>query len=209
MDVKQSYDEWAAQYDVDTNLTRDLEGVALRKILDPLTFETCLEIGCGTGKNTSWFIDKASKVTAVDFSSEMLAKAKEKVKSDKVIFVQADVTQPWTFTDRNYDLISFSLILEHIEDVTLVFKNSCGKLKSNGYIYIGELHPFKQYTGSKAKFETKEGTQVLQSFIHHISDYILAAESCGLKLILLNEYFDDKDRNKIPRVLAILMQKQA
>ena len=39
----------------------------------------CLELGCGTGKNSAWLVTKGA-VTAVDFSEGMLAIAKEKSK---------------------------------------------------------------------------------------------------------------------------------
>lgn len=51
-DVQQAYNSWAQQYDSNENKTRDLEARSLRETLAPLTFEHCLEIGCGTGKNT-------------------------------------------------------------------------------------------------------------------------------------------------------------
>ena len=52
MNVKEAYNIWAEQYDVNENKTRDLEGFSLRKILSNIHFERCLEIGCATGKNT-------------------------------------------------------------------------------------------------------------------------------------------------------------
>lgn len=52
MNVQQAYNIWADQYDTNQNKTRDLEGIALREILQDIHFENCLEIGCGTGKNT-------------------------------------------------------------------------------------------------------------------------------------------------------------
>jgi ubiquinone/menaquinone biosynthesis C-methylase UbiE len=78
MDVKQAYNIWADQYDTNHNKTRDLEAISLRNTLANVQFDNCLEIGCGTGKNTEWLIVKANQVTAVDFSEEMLSKAKEK-----------------------------------------------------------------------------------------------------------------------------------
>ena len=97
MNVKQAYDSWSQQYDSNINKTRDLEALALKKTLPDIQFETCLEIGCGTGKNTAWLFTKATSITAVDLSDEMLAKAKEKIKSSKVNFIQADILQDWNF----------------------------------------------------------------------------------------------------------------
>ena len=128
MDVKQAYDHWSEQYDTNINLTRDLEALAFRKVLAEINFDTCLEIGCGTGKNTAWLAGRAKQITAVDLSNEMLAIAKEKIKADHVQFLQADILQDWNFISSAYDLVSFSLVLEHIENLELIF-NKISKAK--------------------------------------------------------------------------------
>lgn len=97
MDTRQAYNARAAQYDTNVNKTRDLEAKALRTTLDHLIFDRCLEIGCGTGKNTAWLLGRAQHITAVDQSEAMLALAKEKIDSTKVQFIQADINQPWQF----------------------------------------------------------------------------------------------------------------
>jgi ubiquinone/menaquinone biosynthesis C-methylase UbiE len=207
MDAKQAYDFWASLYDSSKNNTRDLEAVALRNILNNIKFDYCLEIGCGTGKNTQWLADKATQLTGVDFSHEMLAKARQKISASKVTFISADITKDWTFVSTQYDLISFSLVLEHIEFLDPVFLKASKVLKPGGYLYIGELHPFKQYTGTKARFDTDAGRQLIDCFNHHITDFTRAADKAGLKIIDMNEYFDTNDRTEIPRILAIVFQK--
>lgn len=207
-DVQKAYNNWAQQYDTNENKTRDLEARSLRETLAPLTFENCLEIGCGTGKNTVWLMQKAASVTAVDLSEEMLAKAKEKLNSANVTFLQADITRPWDFVTNQYDLIGFSLVLEHIEFLQPVLEKAASALKPGGYLYISELHPFKQYNGSKARFDTAEGTQVVTCFNHHITDFTDAATANGLSLANLAEYFDDENRNNIPRLLTLLFIKK-
>ena len=81
-------------------------------------------------------------------------------------------------------------------------------MKSGGYVYVGELHPFKQYTGSKARFETAEGVQVVTCFNHHVSDFTEAAQKNGFVVETIQEFFDDGDRSTIPRILAILLRKE-
>jgi ubiquinone/menaquinone biosynthesis C-methylase UbiE len=207
MNPQQAYNSWASQYDTNDNKTRDLEAKALRDILSTISFNTVLEIGCGAGKNTEWLLQKAQRITAVDLSEEMLSKAKEKIQSDNIEFIQFDINNDWNFTERTFDLIAFSLVLEHIENLDHIFKEVYKKLNDEGFVYIGELHPFKQYTGTKARFETKEGLQIVQCYNHHISDFIQSAKKYGLKLIGLDEYFDNEDKTSIPRILILLFQK--
>lgn len=207
MNVQKAYDNWSSQYDTNDNRTRDIEALALQKTLAHIHFETCLEIGCGTGKNTSWLLTKANTITAVDLSNEMLAKAKEKIQSAKVNFIQADILQEWDFVNTKYDLVSFSLVLEHIENLEPVFNRVSKVIAATGHVYIGELHPFKQYAGSKARFITAEGEQVVSCYNHHVSDFVQAAQKHGFKIVNINEYFDDDDRASIPRILTMLLSK--
>src|SRR5688572_31003499 len=206
MDVKTAYDNWSTQYDSNENKTRDLEAISLRECLKDIPFETCLGIGCGTGKNSQWLITKANHVTAVDLSTEMLAKAKEKIKSDKIDFVQADIKQDWNFQNK-YDIVSFSLVLEHIENLEPIFEKTASVIKNSGHVYIGELHPFKQYAGSKARYQTEEGEHVVECYTHNISDFIDAAKTHGLELVKLKEYFDEENKMSIPRILMLLFRK--
>jgi 2-polyprenyl-3-methyl-5-hydroxy-6-metoxy-1,4-benzoquinol methylase len=207
MDIKESYNSWADQYDTNVNRTRDLEALALKECLADIRFQSCLEIGCGTGKNTSWLLTKGKDITAVDLSTEMLSKAKEKIHSDKVDFIQADITQPWTFTNKQFDLITFSLVLEHIEDLDSVFRKASERIRRGGYVYVGELHPFKQYSGSKARFEIEGREQIVPCFTHNLSDFTQAAQKNGFSILDVNEHFDDNNRMLVPRVLTILFQK--
>ena len=207
MDIGKAYNSWAAQYDSNENKTRDLEALSLQKILQGKSFKHCLEVGCGTGKNTAWLLTICDQITAIDLSKGMLDIAKNKIQSDKVNFTEADITQDWTFANQTYDLVTFSLMLEHIEDLDAVFQKLAKVIDAGTRVYIGELHPFKQYAGSKARFETETGTQVVTCFNHHVTDFIQAANASGFQLILIDEQFDDADRSQLPRILNLLFEK--
>jgi len=207
--VQEAYNKWSEQYDTNINKTRDLEAAALRETLSKTRNASILEIGCGTGKNSVWLAERAVSLVGVDLSAEILVKAKEKVSAEHTTFIQADINKEWTFANDNaFDLITFSLVLEHISNLDFVFLQAANKLCSGGIIYLGELHPFKQYAGSKARFETEEGTQFVDCFVHNISDFVMAAEKAGLRLQHINEYFDDNNRNEIPRILVLLFNKK-
>ena len=207
MDIGKAYNSWAAQYDSNENKTRDLEALSLQKILQGKSFKHCLEIGCGTGKNTAWLLTICDQITAIDLSKGMLDIAKNKIQSDKVNFIEADITKDWTFANQTYDLVTFSLMLEHIQDLDAVFQKLAKVSDTGTRVYIGELHPFKQYAGSKARFETETGTQVVTCFNHHVTDFIQAANASGFHLLQLEEQFDEGDRSQLPRILNLLFEK--
>jgi ubiquinone/menaquinone biosynthesis C-methylase UbiE len=156
MDTKKAYDTWSKQYDTDDNKTRDLEAQALRLTLAGVPFNNCLEIGCGTGKNTEWLVTKAKQIIAVDLSKEMLAVAKEKIKSDKVDFKQADITQSWTFVNEPFDLVTFSLVLEHIENLDDIFREVSNALVPGGYVTLVNC------THSSSTLEAKQGLKQMK-----------------------------------------------
>jgi ubiquinone/menaquinone biosynthesis C-methylase UbiE len=207
MNNQEAYNAWSGSYDLVKNNTRDVEAFALRETLSSKSFENVLEIGCGTGKNTAWLLTKAKNVIGADFSAEMLAHAKAKINADNVEFIKTDVRETWNFADEQFDLITCSLILEHIENIDFVFNQANAKLKHGGEFYIGELHPFKQYSGTKARFETDNGQFVLECFTHHVSDYFDAAKNNGFDCVSINEWFDDNDRTAIPRILTMIFEK--
>jgi predicted TPR repeat methyltransferase len=207
MTIENAYDIWADQYDTNLNKTRDLDTEATVKTLNKLNFSQVIELGCGTGKNTRYLLKKADKIIGLDFSQEMLNKAKSKIKDQRAEFRKADLSEEWQIENNFADLITCSLVLEHIKDLDFVFSQAHEKLKNTGNFFVSELHPFKQYSGSKAKFETKNGVQELETFVHHISEYLNVANENGFELVELKEWFDEEKQKGIPRLIGLLFRK--
>ncbi len=207
MSIEKAYNSWAGQYDTNKNKTRDLDIKATVETLSKYKFKHVLELGCGTGKNTGWLLRKAEQLIGLDFSQEMLNIAKEKNTDIRAIFKRADLNQEWEIENQFVDLVTSSLTLEHIDDLNHIFNQANQKLKNGGIFFISELHPFKQYSGSKAKYETENGTQELEVYIHHISEYIDDAKNNGFELMELKEWFDDTSEKEIPRLISFVFRK--
>ncbi len=209
MNVKNAYNTWSKIYDTNENKTRDLEGIALKEILSKKRFGKCLEVGCGTGKNTIWLAQKSNALLALDFSEGMLKIAKQKVNSSKVKFLKKDITEHWNLQENNFDVVVFSLVLEHIKNLEHIFTEISKYISKKGFIYIGELHPFKQYMGSKARYMNENNEEeILDCFVHHLSDFTSLAKKYDYQILNIGEYFDEGDRTNIPRILSILLQKK-
>lgn len=71
-----------------------------------------LELACGPGTWTELLLERANSLTALDASVPMLELAAERIRDDRVRFVQADAFS-WT-PDRGYDLVFFGFWLSHI-----------------------------------------------------------------------------------------------
>jgi malonyl-CoA O-methyltransferase len=207
MSIQNAYNEWSGSYDTDRNLTRDLDQSVTREVLANLRFNSILELGCGTGKNTSFLSQIGESVRAVDFSYGMIEKAKEKVRAANIKFSMMDITKRWKFDDHSFDLITCNLVLEHIEVLPFVFSEAARVLQNQGRFFINELHPFKQYEGKKARFDKDGETVEVDAFVHHISEYVNTAMVNGLKLIKVDEYWHAEDQNKPPRIVSFLFEK--
>ncbi len=207
MSTQELYAQWSATYDTVENKTRDLEKLATEATLADVSFASVIELGGGTGKNTPWLAKRAELVLSVDFSPEMQAIAKAKVTATNVEFRIADVRKKWNFDSLQPDLITCSLILEHVEDLAFVFAQANATLGARGRFYICELHPFKQYEGSKARFVAEDGPKVTECFQHHVTDYTGAAMANGFSVERIDEWFDGDDRTTTPRLISFLFAK--
>ena len=207
MNVQQAYNAWSETYDTVENKTRDLEARAIREIVTGENLEI-LEIGCGTGKNTEFLRAFAKRLVGADFSAEMLERARMKITSENVEFRRLDLREAWEFDAESFDLVTCSLALEHIENIDFVFAEAYRVLRKGGRFYFGELHPFKQYQGSKARFETGAGVFELECFVHHVAEFFNAAVRNDFAVSELEEWFDDDDKTQIPRLLTMVVKKQ-
>jgi ubiquinone/menaquinone biosynthesis C-methylase UbiE len=190
------------------NKTRDLDKLATQLMLADIinSTDSVLEFGCGTGKNTEWLIKKTPHLTAVDFSGEMLNKARQKFSSD-LIFQQVDITQQWPFKKHSFNIVTCNLILEHVQNLDFVFAEAARVLRPNGYFFVCELHSFKQYQGGKARFEINNEVVSPYCFTHHVSDYFSAALSSRFNCLELKEWFDDNNRESLPRLISFIFKK--
>ncbi len=101
-----------------------------------------------------------------------------------------------------------SLTLKHIFNLDNIFKQTNKKLVENGIFFISELHPFKQYARSKAKFETEKGIEELEVFTHHILEYTDAAQKNRFELVELREWFDNESKKKLPILVSFVFKKR-
>jgi len=104
----------ASEYDTTSPLPRDDDSRAslLEALRSFAPRGRVLELACGTGQWTAALVQRASELTAVDASPEMLAIASTRVPDERVRFIQGDIFawQP----DQRYDVVFFSAWLSHV-----------------------------------------------------------------------------------------------
>jgi ubiquinone/menaquinone biosynthesis C-methylase UbiE len=206
--VQDAYNEWSHTYDSDPNETRDLDHLVLGRFLQDLSFESIIEIGCGTGKNTAILAHIGGRVQALDFSERMLARAKEKLaEHSNVAFSVADISRPWPCAERSANLVVCNLVLEHVPELSSVFSQAARALVPGGWFSVTELHPFRQYQGGVANYRRGDETARIPAFVHHISDFLDAACNVGFSLKTLREWWHEKDQGKPPRLISFLFER--
>ena len=124
--VRHGYDRWAAIYDEDANPLQALEQPRFQDACGDVVGLRVLDLGCGTGRHTQWLASRGATVTAVDFSEEMLAKARCKAAKDAVRFLVHDLHEPLPFNQGEFDLVVSGLVLEHLRDLNEFFVKIIG-----------------------------------------------------------------------------------
>jgi len=210
-EIAAAYNDWAETYDLVQNDTRDLAAKVLRQVDLNLEGRKIVEVGCGTGRNTTWLAERAAEIVGLDFSEEMLARARSRVNDPRVRFIQHDVRMTWPLTDASAEVVIAMLILEHVEDLATVFAEAARVLHAGGLFFLCELHPMRQLSGGQAQFSnSKTGErQLVSAFLHDVSDYVNTGLALGFELKQMGEWRDaDAPANSQPRLLSLLFKSR-
>jgi malonyl-CoA O-methyltransferase len=188
LDVAAAYDVWAPSYDGYDNPMVYAAGYALSQAPISLAQKTCLEFGCGTGRNLAALAARrASNLIGFDFSSAMLAEARKRDASWTLF--QADIGAPIPLTDQSVDFILFSLTLEHVADLVPPLREARRLLRTAGTIQIIEIHPYLSLQGISAHFKTAEGKEItMPAFAHPFQDWLAAFDRAGLRVAGVKEW---------------------
>lgn len=118
------------------NLSRVIEEANIK------TGSFVCDVGTGTGVLIPYLlkkIEEKGKIIAIDYSMEMIKKAKEKFgKIKKVKFIVGDIHKT-DFPDNYFDYVVCNACFPHFENKKIALKEICRILKKNGVIVIS--HP--------------------------------------------------------------------
>ncbi len=149
-ELREQFNQWAHTYDQELQTATDRFPFAgyfqvLATIWDRAEVApgmSVIDLGVGTGNLSQWFVDSGCQVLGVDFSSEMIQKARQKV--PELELVQADLVleewppalnQPFDRVVSNYTFHEFPLETK-LKVLSRLAKNT---LSPNGRIVIGDI----------------------------------------------------------------------
>ena len=89
--------------------------LAMKNTVDLSSYNSVIDVGCGTGAFCSALSDLDLEVTGIDPASRMLAIAKKKADRDNITFLEADVLDGLPFQDNQFDIAIASYVAHGME----------------------------------------------------------------------------------------------
>jgi len=207
VDTREGYDRWAASYDDEGNPLLALEEPEVDSALGDVTGLDVLDAGTGTGRHALRLAARGARVVAVDFSDEMLAKARAKRGADLVRFENHDLTKPLPYVDESFDRVLSALVLEHVADVAGFLRELGRVTRPDGSVVVTAMHPAMFLRGVSARFRHEETGEFLRprSYVMQLSDYVMGALDADLRIISLAERSPDEAfAARVPRAAKYL-----
>ncbi len=97
-----------------------------------------LDVGSGAGqiaKHLIRYSDPSAEITCFDLSTEMLRRARIRLKSDRPHFIAADLSQ-MPFKDGTFDVVTCGYVLEHLPDARVGLAEMSRVMKVGGRMLL-------------------------------------------------------------------------
>ncbi len=190
------YDRWAEIYDDEDNPLIALEEPRIVQLLGDVTGLEVLELGSGTGRWTMRLLGWGARVTAVEFSEAMIARAQHKPGFGAVRLLRHDLTRtPLPLAAGAFDRVVCFLVLDHIADLGAFFGECRRVSRPHAEVLVSTMHPAMMLRGIQAHFRDPHSGQDVcpASAAHQVSDYVMGALRAGLSINHLSEHAVDGD----------------
>jgi len=207
LSTREGYDRWAATYDTMGNWLLAFEEPEVDRALGPVSGLDVLDVGAGTGRHAIRIASGGARVTAIDFSEEMLAQARAKGGAEYVNWILHDANTPLPFRSGSFNRVLSGLVLEHIDLPRLrpFFAELRRVCRADGRVVVTAMHPAMFLKGISANFRDETGQVRPRSYEASISDYVNAALGAGLGLGRLSEHrVDERLAERFERARKLL-----
>lgn len=191
VDARQGYGEWAATYE--QTVEAEMDVALLERVATVEWTGEVADLGCGTGRTGAWLASRGvTAIDGVDVTPEMLETARGRGVFRSLR--EADVADTGLASGA-YDLVTSSLVDEHLADVRPMYAEAARLLRAGGaFVHVG-FHPhFIMATGMPTHFTGASGEPLaIATHVHLISDHVTAGLGAGWTLAELREgVIDDR-----------------
>jgi malonyl-CoA O-methyltransferase len=191
--VRQGYDRWAQVYDTDGNPLVALEQRVFDAVLGEVRGLSVLDLGCGTGRHALRLARRGARVTGVDLSPGMLARARAEQGDLEVEFREHDLHAELPFADGAFERVVSGLVLEHLQDMGAFYREVARVLRPGGLAVLSTIHPAMALRAVQARFTDPDTGIVtrVEGRPQRIGELLLPAVRHGLLLDDLQEHLVD------------------
>jgi SAM-dependent methyltransferase len=140
--IRDHYDGLPGALTAVTGLITGHEALAGR-LIRPGAFDVAgckriLDAGCGNGRYSHFLLkhaDADALITGFDYSQNMLVRARQRLRSERVTHVAADLTR-LPYADRTFDAIVCGWVLEHLPDPRMGLRELARVLQPGGKLLL-------------------------------------------------------------------------
>ena len=190
---QEGYGEWASTNEdvvldlIDLRLLERLQSVRWNQVRE------AADLACGTGRIGVWLKQQGvAAVDGVDLTAAMLEGAREKGIYRQLFL--GDVLDTTPLEANTYDLVTVSLVDEHLPDIRPLYREGARITHSDGYFVLVGYHPFFLMSGIPTHFDRASGEPVsIRCYVHLLSDHVQAALAAGWTLLEMHEGLIDRD----------------
>lgn len=140
-DNKVFFESYKKLRNLEFNYNTLQEKPAIFSLLPPLKGTSILDMGCGFGENSEFFVkNEAKEVHGIDISKKMLEEA---IKSNEYTNVDYELLpiEKISQLEKSYDLVFSSLALHYVKDFEKTIKDVYEKLNKGGHFIFSQMHP--------------------------------------------------------------------
>jgi SAM-dependent methyltransferase len=189
---REGYGVWSLTYEETIKEDMDLRLLERVRTVDWGGIDRAADLGCGTGRTGAWLRERGvPRVDGVDFTPEMLERARARGVYDKVSI--ADVSASG-LDSGSYALVTTVLVDEHLADLGPLYRESARLARPGAAHVLVGFHPFFiMKSGMPTHFDAPDGTPVaIETHIHLFSEHVAAALSAGWSLAEMHEQLIDE-----------------
>ena len=198
-----SFDTWTEKYDSwfespVGRYVKKYEAELLLELLSPQPGEIILDVGCGSGLFTEMVLACGAKVTGIDVSLPMLAKAVDRTDAEHFSGVCGDMCA-LPFADNSFTKVFSMTAIEFVEDGQQVIRELERVSEKGGLLVVTTLNSLSPWA-ARRKEKGRHGHDLFQNIFFRSPSDLLALVSTDAEVRTAIHFQKDDPATLIPEI---------